>query len=202
MIFIPLDTAQGYLFGGKYLTSITLEVTDENNIQLAQNQVNTLLLDRHKITNAKKIDFNIQSQQDILDTANQIADTFSKMLTSIAIIALLVGGVGIMNIMLMVVTERTKEIGIRKALGATKEIIVAQFLIESIVLTLVGGLIGIILGIAGFYIYTLITANLFLISLSSIALSCAVCVAIGILFGWYPAQKAADLLPIEALRYE
>lgn len=201
-ILIPLSTAQKQLFGVKHLTSIALEATSDSLMVTAQNQVGYLLLDRHSLTDPTSADFRIMSQADILETASAITGTFTTLLSGIAAISLLVGGIGIMNIMLMSVTERTREIGLRKALGAKKKVIVYQFLIESIILTFSGGLIGIVLGLTGFYIYTKITDSNFFVSISSILLAFFVSVSIGVLFGWYPAKKASDLQPIEALRYE
>lgn len=201
-IFVPLTTAQKQLFGSKYLSSIALEAKSESVMTTAQNQVGYLLLDRHHISDVADADFRIMSQEDILETASQVAGTFTSMLTGVAAISLLVGGIGIMNIMLMSVTERTREIGLRKALGAKKKVIIYQFLIESIILTISGGIIGVTLGILGFYFYTKINGSTFSVSPGSILLAFAVSAGIGVLFGWYPARKAANLQPIEALRYE
>ena len=201
-IFVPLTTAQKQLFGVKHLTSIALEATSETVMTQAQNEVGYFLLERHKISDVASADFRIMSQADILETATQVTGTFTSMLTGIAAISLLVGGIGIMNIMLMSVTERTREIGLRKALGAKKKIIILQFLTESIILTFTGGIIGIILGIAGFYLYSRINNSTFVVLPGSVLLAFAVSAGIGVLFGWYPAKKAADLQPIEALRYE
>lgn len=202
IIFVPLSTAQKQLFGVKYLSSIALEAKSEAVMTEAQNQVGYLLLSRHKIADVADADFRIMSQADILQTASAVTGTFTNMLTGVAAISLLVGGIGIMNIMLMSVTERTREIGLRKALGATKKLIIFQFLTESIILTFTGGLIGIIIGIVGFYFYATVNSTTFVVSPGSVLLAFAVSAGIGILFGWYPAQKAANLQPIEALRYE
>lgn len=201
-IYIPLTTAQKQVFGVKHLTSIALEANNENMMVQAQNQVGYLLLERHNIAEVANADFRIMSQADILETATEVAGTFTSMLTGIAAISLLVGGIGIMNIMLMSVTERTREIGLRKALGAKKKVIISQFLVESIILTFTGGLVGIIFGIVGFYVYSKVNGSVFAVTPQSILLAFFVSVGIGILFGWYPAKKAADLQPIEALRYE
>lgn len=201
-IYVPLTTAQKQLFGVKHLTSIALEAKSEELMSQAQNQVGYLLLERHKIEEVANADFRIMSQSDILETASAVTGTFTTLLTGIAAISLLVGGIGIMNIMLMSVTERTREIGLRKALGAKKKVIINQFLTESIMLTFIGGLIGIILGLGGFYIYAQANETSFFISISSVLLAFGVSVGIGILFGWYPAKRAANLQAIEALRYE
>lgn len=201
-IYIPLTTAQKQLFGAKHLTSIALEATSEDLMDLARNQVGYLLLARHKLSNPEEADFNIMSQEDILETASQVTGIFTTLLAGIAAISLLVGGIGIMNIMLMSVTERTREIGLRKALGAKEKAIISQFLIEAIILTFIGGLIGVVLGMVGFYVYTRIINLEFTISFSSILLAFGVSAGVGVLFGWYPARKAAKLQPIEALRYE
>lgn len=201
-IYIPLSTAQKQLFGVKYLSSIALEAKSDSVMTQAQNEVGYLLLERHNISEVADADFRIMSQSDILETATEVTGTFTSMLTGIAAISLLVGGIGIMNIMFMSVTERTREIGLRKALGAKKQTIVAQFLVEAIILTFTGGIIGIIGGILGFYAYSQFNGSTFAVSTQSVILAFVVSAAIGVLFGWYPAQKAANLQPIEALRYE
>jgi putative ABC transport system permease protein len=202
IIFVPLTTAQKQLFGVDYLSSIALEAKSSDVMTQAQNQVGYFLLARHKFNDPTQADFSIFSQQDILNTATSITGTFTSLLSGIAAISLIVGGIGIMNIMLVTVTERTREIGLRKALGAKKKTITAQFLAESIMLTFAGGVIGILLGIITSYIISRVANLLFYISPSAILLAFVVSAAIGILFGWYPAKKASDLQPIEALRYE
>ncbi len=201
-IYVPLTTAMKQLFGSSNLTSIGVEATSQEVMTQAQNEIGYLLLDRHHKTDPQDRDFSIFSQSDILNTASQVTGTFTMLLGGIAAISLLVGGIGIMNIMLVTVTERTREIGLRKALGAKKKIIVTQFLIEAILLTVIGGFVGMLLGICISYILSNLMSLPFTITLTSILLAIGVSGGIGILFGWYPAQKAANLQPIEALRYE
>ncbi|MCX6792001.1 MAG: ABC transporter permease [Candidatus Gottesmanbacteria bacterium] len=202
IIIVPLTTAQKQLFGVDYLSSIALEAKSSDVMTQAQNEVGYFLLARHKFNDPTQADFSIFSQQDILNTVTSVTGTFTSLLSGIAAISLLVGGIGIMNIMLVTVTERTREIGLRKALGAKKKNITAQFLAESIMLTFTGGVIGVILGILTSYILSYAVGFGFVMSVNAIALAFIVSAAIGILFGWYPAKKASDLQPIEALRYE
>lgn len=202
MVYVPLTTAQKVLYGQNYLSSISIEAKSADVMVTAQDQVGYLLLARHNLKDPAKADFRIQNQSDILSTASSITGIFTSLLSGIAAISLLVGGIGIMNIMLVTVTERTREVGLRKALGAKKKTIVTQFLTEAIILTIMGGFLGMLLGISISFILSKIMNLPFTVSASSIGLAIAVSGAIGIVFGWYPAKKASDLQPIEALRYE
>jgi len=200
--YIPLNTAQLQILGQQYLSSIALSAKSQDVMTEAENQVGYLLLQRHQISDPSQADFSIFSQQDILNAASSTTGEFTTLLSGVAAISLLVGGIGIMNIMLVTVTERTREIGLRKALGAKKKTIITQFLTESIILTFAGGIIGIILGVLLSFGISVFSGSLFVISPSSVLLAFVVSAGIGVLFGWYPAQKASGLEPIEALRYE
>lgn len=202
VVITPLTTAQKQLFGVDYLSSISVEAQNENLMVQAQDEIGFLLLTRHKLKDPSQADFTIFSQNDVLQAASSVTNTFTALLSGIAAISLLVGGIGIMNIMLVTVTERTREIGLRKAIGAKKKNIIIQFLIESIILTFTGGIIGIFVGILASYLISKLINLPFVISFVSILLAISVSGTIGILFGWYPAYKAANLQPIEALRYE
>lgn len=201
-VYVPLSTAQKILFGANHLSSIAIEAKSADVMTDAQNEVGYFLLNRHRISDPASADFMILSQNDILSTVSQVTGTFTTLLGGIAAISLLVGGIGIMNIMLVTVTERTREIGLRKALGATKKIVITQFLTEAILLTIIGGFAGMLLGIAISYALTKVMNVPFTVSPYAVMLAIGVSGAIGILFGWYPARKAAELQPIEALRYE
>lgn len=201
-IFIPISTAQKRVFGIDYVTNISVSAKSADVMTDAENQIGYLLLARHKISDPSEADFSMLSQSDILGAASQVTGTFTDLLAGIAAISLLVGGIGIMNIMLVTVIERTREIGLRKALGAKDNIVVMQFLIESILLTITGGFMGMILGIILSLTISLLIHLPFTISPAAIILAIGVSGGIGILFGWYPARKAAALSPIEALRYE
>lgn len=201
-VYVPLLTAQKLLFGVTNLSSIAIEAESEKIMNQLREEIGYLLLDRHRLKTPEQADFSIMSQEDILSTTSAITGTFTALLSGIAAISLIVGGIGIMNIMLVTVTERTREIGLRKALGAKNKLITMQFLTEAVLVTFVGGLIGMFLGIITAYILAKVMSLPFTLSLVSILLAFGVSAGIGILFGWYPAKKASQLQPIEALRYE
>jgi putative ABC transport system permease protein len=167
-----------------------------------QNDVTSLLLTRHNISDPTLADFSILNQEDIVSAASSVTSTFTTLLTAVAGISLIVGGIGIMNMMLTTVTERMREIGLRKAIGATKRDINTQFLSEAIALTFIGGGIGIALGWSVSFIVSLTGLVSAQVTLSSVLLAFGVSAGIGIIFGWYPARRAASLNPIDALRYE
>ncbi|MFA6249885.1 MAG: ABC transporter permease [Candidatus Shapirobacteria bacterium] len=202
IIYIPLSTLQKQLAGVSYLSTIAIEAKSQELMVEAQNQVGYFLLDRHKLSDPAQADFSIMSQNDILNTASQVTGTFTTLLSGIAAISLIVGGIGIMNIMLVTVTERTREIGLRKALGAKRKTIITQFLVEAVILTFIGGILGMVLGIGTSLALSKLMGFPFAVSPVSIILAIGVSAGIGIIFGWYPAKKAARLQPIEALRYE
>jgi putative ABC transport system permease protein len=201
IIYIPYTTAGEKIFNSDTYSDIRFKVTDVGLINAAIEQVKEKLGDFRDVSQ-DELDFTIFTSEDLLDTVNQVTGIFTGLLASIAAISLIVGGIGISNIMLVSVTERTREIGLRKAVGAKRQDILWQFLIEAIILTLIGGLLGIILGIIlGILIGSLvdITSS---ITFSSILLATGVSVGIGIIFGFAPAWKASRLDPIDALRYE
>ena len=201
-IYVPISTAQRYLAGDKYVGSISVQAVDQQSMTAVQEQITNLLLDRHKISDPAAADFSVLNQADIVATASSVTQTFTMLLASIAGISLLVGGVGIMNMMLTTVTERTREIGLRKALGAEESDISQQFLLESVMLTFIGGLVGTLLGCALAIGVQQLGVTQTKISLTTILLACGVSAGIGILFGYYPARRAAKMNPIEALRFE
>lgn len=202
MIFVPLSTAQRFLASDNYVTMISVEAVDQNSMAIIKQQINDLLLQRHNISNPQLADFQILNQQDIAQTASTVTNAFTILLASIAGISLIVGGIGIMNMMLTNVTERTHEIGLRKAIGAKKRDISTQFLAESVILTFFGGFLGIILGWFLAWLTTQFAGIPTSVSVSSVVLAFGVSAAIGIIFGYYPARRAAGLNPIVALRYE
>ena len=202
VIFIPYTTAMERVEGVDYLRMVYVVASDDNGIDRLQSDIENLLRVRHSIKDTNLDDFNIQNMKLIMETMEQTTGTLTLFLGAVAAISLVVGGIGIMNIMLVSVTERTREIGIRKALGATYFVIVTQFLIEAVVISLMGGLIGIALGIGASKLIGLASGMSTVISVPTIVLSFAFSMAIGLVFGIYPARKAAKLNPIDALHYE
>ena len=202
MVIIPYTTAMERVDGIDYLRMLYVVAKDENGIDRLQSDIENLLRVRHGIKDTNLDDFNIQNMNSIMETMEETTGTLTLFLGAVAAISLVVGGIGIMNIMLVSVTERTREIGIRKALGATYFVIVTQFLIEAVVISLMGGLIGIALGIGASKLISLASGMNTVISVPTIVLSFAFSMAIGLVFGIYPARKAAKLNPIDALHYE
>jgi len=208
-VYVPLTTAQTRFFpqrtlsGERPVAAIYVSVVDETQVDAAIDQISDTLRGRHDLASGDSDDFQVTSQQAVLDIANQITGILTVFLGAIAGISLLVGGIGIMNIMLVSVTERTREVGIRKAVGATKRDILLQFLLEAIVLSFLGGLLGIGLGITGANLISNLTPDLVTkVTVGTMGLAAGVASAVGLMFGVYPAWRAASLRPIEALRYE
>ncbi len=204
VVYVPLTTALQYFAGAsnRYLSTIDIQATSQGAMTQVQNDVTALLLARHNISDPTQADFSILNQADIVSAASNVTGTLTMLLAAVAGISLIVGGIGIMNMMLTTVTERMREIGLRKAIGATSKDVNTQFLAEAIALTFVGGAIGVAIGWGISFIVTLTGLVTAQITLSSILLAFGVSAAIGIVFGWYPARRAARQNPIDALRYE
>ncbi|MDE2125628.1 MAG: ABC transporter permease [Armatimonadetes bacterium] len=200
---VPITTAMTRISNQKYISFLSVRATTAKMIPLAQEEIANLLRNRHHLRPPfpQNDDFHLFSQTELLQRQQSVTSTMTSMLSAVAVISLLIGGIGIMNIMLVSVTERTREIGIRKAIGATPHDIMLQFLIESSIISLIGGLIGIILGCGGAFIMASMGWSA-LINPTSVVVAVVVSAAVGIFFGIYPASKAAALNPIEALRYE
>ena len=201
-VFIPYSTAMKRVFGNDYLSSISIQANNDKLIAAAETEVTELLRKQHKIAPNKEPDFHIRNQAEFMETLEESNQTFTNLILGIAVVSLLVGGIGIMNIMLVSVTERTKEIGLRKAVGAQRIDILIQFLVESTTLALIGGVVGVGIGIAGAEVVASIWGWRTLVSLTYGIVSFIVSAFVGVFFGAYPAWKAAKLHPIDALRHE
>ncbi len=206
-IFLPLAIGQQQILGINYLQAINLKIDSADNINESINEVTNILDQRHHVLTPSEVDFTVRNTAEAVSVLTTVTTALSLFLTAMAGIALVVGGIGILNIMMVTVAERTREIGLRKAVGASNRAILLQFLFESGTLTLLGGLIGIIAGVIVAYLVSLLMNSLgydwaFVISLTSVILSVGVSILTGVVFGLYPAYKAAKLNPIESLRYE
>jgi putative ABC transport system permease protein len=202
VIYVPISTAQRFLSGDNYVSNISIQAGNQSTLSAVQEQVTSVLLTRHKISDPALADFQVLNQADIVATASSVTGTFTILLAAIAGISLIVGGIGIMNMMLTTVTERTREIGLRKAIGAKRNDISRQFLFESVALTFLGGMVGIVLGWLIALAISSFAGIATTVSMNSILLAFGVSAAIGIIFGYYPARRASKYNPIDALRYE
>jgi putative ABC transport system permease protein len=201
-IIVPLTTLQKKITGQTWLRFVMVSARSRSASYAAQQQIEALLRDRHRIREGQANDFTVRNLADMADLASEASKVMTALLGSIAGVSLMVGGIGIMNIMLVSVTERTREIGVRMAIGATEGDVQRQFLIEAVVMSLIGGAIGILFGLGASWLIAVTAEWPILVSNGAIIGAAAVAMAIGIFFGFYPAQKAARLDPIEALRYE
>ena len=201
-MFIPITTLQKKVTGQNWLRFISVSAKSKNETYAAQQQIEALLRDRHKLRGGKDDDFTVRNLADVAEVADQTGRVMTLLLASIASVSLLVGGIGIMNIMLVSVTERTREIGIRLAIGATEDDVQRQFLIEAVTLSIIGGAIGIIVGLLVSYLIPQVLGWAASVSMMALVIAVVFSFAVGVFFGYYPARKAARLNPIEALRYE
>jgi putative ABC transport system permease protein len=205
IIYVPLRTAQRKLFGSEFpdsVRAIMVQAKSEQLLSSAEEEVTALLNQRHRISPGRESDFTVRNLSEILSVAEQSSKAMSLLLGAVASISLIVGGIGIMNIMLVSVTERTREIGIRMAIGAKERDILLQFLTEAVLLTLIGGIIGIAVGVGGAKLVSAFFDWPTLVSTQAILIAFLFSGGVGIFFGFYPAKKAAAMNPIEALRYE
>lgn len=202
LILAPYTTIQKRVLAITHIQSIFASALSEDLTEQAQEEITELLRQNHKLKEETDDDFNIRSQQELSTMLSSTTDMMTVLLACIAGISLLVGGIGIMNIMYVSVTERTREIGLRMSIGAKGRDILAQFLIEAILISVTGGIIGVLLGIGASYVVKIALGWPVFVQIYSVILSFVVCTVTGVFFGWYPAQKASDLDPIEAIRYE
>jgi putative ABC transport system permease protein len=200
---VPITTGQRLLAGQtKYLSTVSVQAIDQDSMTELQTEITNLLLTRHGISDSTSADFSVFNQSDLAETATSTARTLTLLLAAIAGISLLVGGIGVMNMMLTTVTERTREIGLRKAIGAKRGDISLQFLMEAVVLTFASGIIGVVLGWLISMALTRFAGLESVVTVQWVLLAFGLSALIGIVFGYYPARRAAGLNPIEALRYE
>ncbi len=202
LIITPYTTVMKRILAVTYLQEIVCSALSEEYTDQAIEEITEALRENHRLKETDEDDFNIRSQQELSSMMTSTSDMMSTLLAAVAGISLLVGGIGIMNIMYVSVTERTKEIGLRMSIGAKGRDILAQFLIEATLISITGGLLGVVLGVAASYAVKALLSYPIVIQLWTIILSFLVCTVIGIFFGWYPARKASNLDPIEAIRYE
>ena len=201
-VYVPVTTAMRRLFGIQNVQNITCQARSDGLMSRAQDEIEAVMRKQHRLGDSQASDFIIFNQADLAQAQNAQQDTFSSLITYLAIVSLVVGGIGIMNIMLVSVTERTREIGVRKAIGAKRRDILTQFLLEAILLSLVGGLLGVGMGIGGAQLVQIQNGWTIVIAPQTILLAFSFSAVVGVFFGFYPAFKASNLNPIEALRYE
>ncbi|MBV9170550.1 MAG: ABC transporter permease [Chloroflexi bacterium] len=201
-VLVPFQTAQVRLFGSSNISQIVVQVSDATQMDSATTQIQTLLREQHRLTTRQADDFTIRNNNDIISRVSSVSTTMTMLLGGVAAVSLVVGGIGIMNIMLVSVTERTREIGIRLAIGAQPRDVLAQFLVEAVVLSVLGGVVGIMVGSGVALVLPMVAGWATVVPWNAIVLSFGVSAAIGMFFGIYPARKASQLDPIVALRYE